>query len=95
MTRALLLALLLGAVPAAVRAQAVAPRTIEIPPWFSETFLDLREDVRDAAKAGKRLLLYFGQDGCPYCKALMQANFTQPRIVQKTRNMTGSVQKRC
>jgi len=85
MTRALLLAFLLGVAPAAVRAQAVASHAIGIPPWFSETFLDLREDVRDAAKAGKRLMLYFGQDGCPYCTALMQTNFTQPRIVQKTR----------
>jgi len=93
MTRALLLALLLGAAPAAVRAQAVAPRTIEIPPWFSETFLDLREDVRDAAKAGKRLLLYFGQDGCPYCKALMQANFIEsnPLPVKAVLAMMGRI----
>ena len=80
MIRALLTALLLAAAPAAVRAQA-----IEIPSWFAETFFDLREDVRDAAKDGKRLMLYFGQDGCPYCKALMETNFTQPGIVQKTR----------
>jgi thioredoxin-related protein len=80
MIRALLTALLLAAAPAAARAQA-----IEIPSWFAETFFDLREDVRDAAKEGKRLMLYFGQDGCPYCKALMETNFTQPGIVQKTR----------
>jgi thioredoxin-related protein len=85
MIRALLFALLLGVVQDAVHAQAAAPRPIDIPSWFSETFLDLREDVRDAAKEGKRLMLYFGQDGCPYCKALMETNFTQPRIVEKTR----------
>ena len=85
MIRALLLALLLGVVPDAVHAQAAAPRPIDIPSWFSETFLDLREDVRDAAMEGKRLMLYYGQDGCPYCKALMETNFTQPRIVEKTR----------
>src|SRR5213592_4136888 len=66
-------------------AQTASPHAIEVPAWFSETFLDLREDVRDAAKEGKRLMIYFGQDGCPYCKALMQTNFTQPRIVEKTR----------
>src|SRR2546430_5804353 len=66
-------------------AQTASPHAIEVPSWFSETFLDLREDVREAAKEGKRLMIYFGQDGCPYCKALMQTNFTQPRIVEKTR----------
>ena len=71
--------------PFAAVAQLPSPQAIDIPSWFSETFLDLREDVREAAKEGKRLLLYFGQDGCPYCKALMQTNFTQPRIVGKTR----------
>jgi len=47
--------------------------------------LDLREDVREAARQGKRVMIYFGQDGCPYCKALMQTNFSQARIVEKTR----------
>src|SRR6266849_8590797 len=73
-------------VPLWASAQTASPHAIEVPAWFSETGLDLREDARDAAKEGKRLMIYFGQDGCPYCKALMQTNFTQPRIVQKTRS---------
>ena len=77
------LLLLAAALPA--RAQEVAPNEIDIPPWFTESFLDLRQDVRDVAREGKRLMLYFGQDGCPYCKALMQTNFSQPAIVAKTR----------
>ena len=72
-------------VPAAAHAQSPSPHAVDIPSWFTETFLDLREDVRDAAKEGKRLMIYFGQDGCPYCKALMQTNFSQSRIVEKTR----------
>jgi thioredoxin-related protein len=74
----------LCALPGA-RAQDVAPYAIDIPPWFAETFLDLREDVADAAKDHRRLLVYFGQDGCPYCRALMVTNFSQRRIVDKTR----------
>jgi thioredoxin-related protein len=66
-------------------AQAVSPHAISIPSWFSETFLDLREDVAEAARANRRLMLYFGQDGCPYCTALMQTNFSQRPIVEKTR----------
>ncbi len=79
-----LLAVLLVVVPTAGRGQA-APHAIDIPPWFSNTFLDLREDVREAAQSGRRVMLYFGQEGCPYCEALMQTNFTQPKIVEKTR----------
>jgi thioredoxin-related protein len=30
-------------------------------------------------------MVYFGQDGCPYCRQLMVTNFSQRRIVDKTR----------
>lgn len=30
-------------------------------------------------------MLYFGQNGCPYCKRLMEVNFKQPDIVARTR----------
>jgi len=79
------IALALLAVALGARAQVASPHAIDIPAWFSETFLDFPEDVRDAAREKKRLLLYFGQDGCPYCKELMQTNFTQRAIVDKTR----------
>lgn len=66
-------------------AQEVAPFAIDIPRWFTETFLDLREDIRDAARDGRRVMVYIGQDGCPYCKQLMVTNFSQRTIVEKTR----------
>ncbi len=66
-------------------AQEAAPYAFDIPPWFASTFLDFREDIGDAAREGKRLLAYFGQDGCPYCKQLMTTNFSQRTIVEKTR----------
>jgi thioredoxin-related protein len=71
--------------PGTVAAQAPSPHAIDIPPWFAETLLDFRDDVRDAAKDGKRVMVYFGQDGCPYCTRLMTVNFSQQRIVEKTR----------
>lgn len=67
------------------QAQAPNPQAIDIPAWFSESFLEFPEDAREAAHEGKRLMLYFGQDGCPYCKQLMQVNFSQRAIVEKTR----------
>jgi len=66
-------------------AQEVAPHAIDIPPWFTETFLDFGEDIRDAARDQRRLMVYFGQDGCPYCTQLMVTNFSQRAIVEKTR----------
>ena len=55
----------------------------EPPAWFTESLLDLREDVAEAAAQKKRVLLYFGQDGCPHCKRLMEVNFRQADIVRK------------
>ena len=61
-----------------------SPAVAEEPPaWFSESLLELREDVADAAKQGKRVMLYFGQDGCPYCRRLMEVNFRQAAIAAK------------
>jgi thioredoxin-related protein len=66
-------------------AQEPSPYAVEIPKWFTDSFLDFREDIRDAKREKRRLMVYFGQDGCPYCTALMKTNFSQQRIVEKTR----------
>ena len=70
---------------------SAATHAVDIPPWFRETFLDFREDVREAAKDGKRLMVYFGQDGCPYCRELMRVNFSQKEIADKTRRHFSAV----
>jgi thioredoxin-related protein len=72
-------------------AASAATHAIEVPGWFRETFLDFREDIREAAAEGKRLMLYFGQDGCPYCRELMRANFSQKALAEKTRRHFNAV----
>ena len=57
----------------------------DTPAWFADSLLFIKEDAADAAKEGKRVMLYFGQDGCPYCKQLIEVNFRQARIVDKMR----------
>jgi thioredoxin-related protein len=57
----------------------------EYPAWFKESFLDLREDLTEAKEAGKRLVIFFHQDGCPYCNALVERNFAQKDIAEKAR----------
>jgi thioredoxin-related protein len=79
------LSLALAFLSGAAVAQTPSPHAIDVPPWFAQTLLDFRDDVRDAAKEGKRVMVYFGQDGCPYCTQLMTVNFSQKRIVDKTR----------
>lgn len=92
----LLTALALMSVAAAGAAQPPpafnpSPHAVDIPPWFRETFLDFREDIREAAKADKRLMVYFGQDGCPYCRELMRVNFGDKSIADKARRRFDAV----
>ncbi|MFO7602862.1 MAG: thioredoxin fold domain-containing protein [Gammaproteobacteria bacterium] len=70
---------------ASLEAGMINPGYHEKPAWFKESFLDLNEDVLEAKREGKRLLLYFYQDGCPYCSKLLQDNFGQKPIADKTR----------
>lgn len=54
----------------------------EYPAWFKNSFLDLREDVAEAARAKRRVLLLFTQNNCPYCNLLIERNLSQRDIVQ-------------
>ena len=60
------------------------PGYAEKPDWFKVSFLDVYEDIAEAADNNKRLMLYFYQDGCPYCKKLLEDNFGQRAIADKT-----------
>lgn len=62
----------------------VNPGHEEKPDWFKVSFLDLFEDIEEAADNNKRLMVYYYQDGCPYCKKLLQDNFGQRNIAEKT-----------
>src|SRR5207244_3700464 len=64
---------------------AATPGPVALPPWFTETLLDFREDVAQAAREGKRLMILFEQNGCPYCKELILTNFSQKAIADKAR----------
>jgi thioredoxin-related protein len=53
------------------------------PDWFKQSFLEFEEDIAEAAAEGKRLILYFHQDGCPYCNLLVEHNFTDSVLGDK------------
>ena len=69
---------------AALGAGMVNPGYQEKPAWFKESFLDIREDIAEATTTGRRVLLYFYQDGCPYCAKLLNDNFGNREIAEKT-----------
>ena len=62
------------------------PGAAEYPSWFKNSFLDFRDDVKDATAHNKRLVLFFYQDGCPYCKKLVDINLAQKNIADTLRS---------
>lgn len=65
----------------------VNPGYHDKPAWFKNSFLELEDDVAEARAAGKRVLLYFYQDGCPYCKKLLDDNFGTAAGAAKTQRL--------
>lgn len=55
----------------------------EVPDWFAETVLDVRDEVADAAKDGKRVMLYFWLEGCPYCQQMTSVTFRDSGVVER------------
>ena len=76
----LLLALALACTALAARAQSH-----EVPSWFAESFLEFPQDVKEAAGDGKRLMLYFWQEGCPACRKMKETTLADPALVEATR----------
>jgi thioredoxin-related protein len=88
----ILLCLSTVSVPASEKAALRGVGQFEVPGWFKRSFLELNQDVIEAAREGKRLMVYFGQDGCPYCAALFNNNFSQPHILEYTRRHFDAVE---
>lgn len=70
--------------PAGLDPGMVNPGHHDKPAWFKESFLDIRGDIDEAERSERRVVLYFYQDGCPYCSKLLQDNFGNADIASKT-----------
>ncbi|MCW8928638.1 MAG: thioredoxin fold domain-containing protein [Gammaproteobacteria bacterium] len=46
----------------------------EHPDWFKESFLDITEDLEEAAESNKHVMLFFHMNGCPYCYKMAEEN---------------------
>lgn len=49
-------------------------------PWFLESFLELPDDLKEAAGKKKRLVIMWELKGCPYCKKIHEINLADPAI---------------
>jgi thioredoxin-related protein len=49
--------------------------------FFAQSFGDLPEELAEAREAGKLgLLLFFEQEGCPYCERMLKTILNQPEV---------------
>jgi thioredoxin-related protein len=58
----------------------LGPDGLYVQPWFLNSFLVLKEDLEEAAAAGKRFAIFWEQKGCPYCKETHMVNLAKPGI---------------
>jgi thioredoxin-related protein len=57
------------------RGKIVGGLSHEIPIWFKDSFLDIKEDAKEAAQANKHLILFMTLNGCPYCTKMLDEIF--------------------
>ncbi|MBI5937242.1 MAG: thioredoxin fold domain-containing protein [Betaproteobacteria bacterium] len=50
-------------------------------PFIKDSFLNLPDDLAEASKAGRILMVLYEQEGCPYCAKLHQLHFKDKAIV--------------
>ena len=53
--------------------------------WFLESFLDLGDDLDQAARQGKRFAVMWELKGCPYCRETHLVNFARRDIAEFVR----------
>ena len=56
------------------------PNGLYVQDWFHESFLDMFEDLSEAAEDGKHLAILWEQRGCPYCREMHAVNLADEEI---------------
>ena len=49
--------------------------------WFTDSFLDMAEDIAGATSRGKRFAVLWGLKGCPACKRMHEVHFQDQALV--------------
>lgn len=63
------------------------PGTEEKPDWFKVSFLDLHEDIEEAAESNKRVMLFFFKTGVPTARNCLKIISGNARFQKKLRNI--------
>ncbi len=53
---------------------------LHVQDWFLDSFLDLKQEIEDAAAKGKRVALSFEQRGCIFCAEMHEKHLADPAI---------------
>lgn len=69
-----------------------AANALDTQSLFKDSFLDLKEDLADAGKAGRILMVLYEQDGCPYCAQMHRIHLADPSIVARLKKDFDMVQ---
>ncbi len=67
-------------------ARSTTPEGFRRQDWFHASSFDLRQDLRFAGDAKKRLVLLWEQKGCPYCRKMHEIVFQRRDIVELIRS---------
>ncbi|MFP6775504.1 MAG: thioredoxin family protein [PS1 clade bacterium] len=69
------------------KGEFLGAKTVEVfPDWFKTSFLDFNDDIKEANEENRHVMIYFWQNGCPYCSNLVEENFHNDSLVLKLNN---------
>ncbi|MGA9033502.1 MAG: thioredoxin fold domain-containing protein [Sulfuricaulis sp.] len=77
---ALVIALSIAGVPATAEAapgKMTGGVKYDMPEWFKMSFLDLKDDLKDANAHGRQIMLFLHLEECPYCARMLNENFRE------------------
>src|SRR3546814_7705995 len=66
--------------PVAARAAKLNDDGMHTEDWFLDSFLELNQDIADAAAKGKRVAVVFEQRGCIYCAEMHEKQLADTAI---------------
>lgn len=59
----------------AAQGKLTGVQEVVFPDWFKDSFLDISDDVEEAAESDKHVILFMELNGCPYCAKMVDENF--------------------
>jgi len=65
------------AVAATTPGKVTGGQKYDMPDWFKMSFLELKDDLKEANEHGKQLMLFMHLEECPYCARTLNENFRE------------------